>query len=260
MNERLADLARSLAMARGPLLVATDLDGTLAPIVDNASAAMVPEETLAALDRLAQVARVAVITGRDLNTARRLVPNEAIAMVGSHGLEGSFEHPLLPDVNRIELAPKLEAEEQRVISAVPAAFQGIERKAISVAFHFRNEPELGEEIRAALLPLAEGLRLREGRMVLEVLPDTEGGKDRALRALVNHFRAHALLAMGDDLTDVAMFRAALDFRAAGETVVLAGVSGGDETPMEIAELADILLASTAEARELLEALATALEA
>ena len=97
-------------------------------------------------------------------------------------------------------------------------------------------------------------------MVLEVLPDTEGGKDRALRALVNHFRAHALLAMGDDLTDVAMFRAALDFRAAGETVVLAGVSGGDETPMEIAELADILLASTTEARGLLEALATALEA
>jgi trehalose 6-phosphate phosphatase len=202
---------------------------------------------------------VAVITGRDLNTSRRLEPNEDIAVVGSHGLEGSFDHPLLPEVNRLDLAPKLEAEEQKVISAVPAAFKGIERKAISVAFHFRNEPALGEEIRAALLPLPEGLRLREGRMVLEVLPDEEGGKDQALRALVHHFRAHSLLVLGDDLTDVAMFRAALELRDTGETVVLGGVSGGDETPMEIAELADVLLGSTEDVRDLLAAMAAALE-
>ncbi len=96
-------------------------------------------------------------------------------------------------------------------------------------------------------------------MVLEVLPDARGGKDQALRALVHHFRAHSLLVMGDDLTDVAMFREALEMRANGETVVLAGVSGGDETPMEIAELADVLLPSTVAVRALLDAVATALE-
>jgi trehalose-6-phosphatase len=109
------------------------------------------------------------------------------------------------------------------------------------------------------MPLPQGLRVREGRLVLEVLPDAEGGKDRALRALVQHFRAHSLLVMGDDLTDVAMFRAAIERRDAGETVVLVGVSGGDETPMEIAELADVLLPSTVDARMLLEAVAAALE-
>ncbi len=259
MNRPIAELVEELAGARGPLLVATDLDGTLAPIVPNAGDAEVPQATLDVLERLGRVARVAVITGRDLNAARRLVPTDDVAMVGSHGLEGSFDHPLLPDVNRLELAPKLEAVEQRVISAVPAAFKGIERKAISVAFHYRSDPALGEQIREALMPLADGLRLREGRMVLEVLPDARGGKDQALRALVHHFRAHSLLVMGDDLTDVAMFRAALEMRESGETVVLAGVSGGDETPMEIAELADVLLPSTTEVRALLEAVATALE-
>ncbi|MEZ4491805.1 MAG: hypothetical protein R3C29_00635 [Dehalococcoidia bacterium] len=55
MNERLTDLTAIAGDGAVPLLVATDLDGTLAPIVD-ASAAMVPEGQLAALDRLAQVA------------------------------------------------------------------------------------------------------------------------------------------------------------------------------------------------------------
>ncbi|MEX1104553.1 MAG: trehalose-phosphatase, partial [Dehalococcoidia bacterium] len=65
---------RALAAARGPLLVASDLDGTLAPIVRHASEARVPPATLAVLDRLSTTARVAIITGRDLNTARRMVP------------------------------------------------------------------------------------------------------------------------------------------------------------------------------------------
>lgn len=257
MDVETASKVDALVAGRGPLLVATDLDGTLAPIVEQAGDAEVPKATLTVLERLARHARVAVITGRDLNTARRLVPCEDVAIVGSHGLEPSFDHPLLPDVDRIDLAPKLEAIEQRVISAVPAAFQGIERKAISTAFHFRNDPTLGDEIRAAMTPLPEGLRLRDGRMVLEVLPDQNGGKDRALRALVNHFKAHSMLVMGDDLTDVAMFRAALEFRERGETVLLVGVSGGTETPEEIAELSDVLLGSTLEARELLDAVAAA---
>src|SRR5690606_36335054 len=43
---------RALAAARGPLLIATDLDGTLAPIVEHAADARVPPGTLAVLDRL----------------------------------------------------------------------------------------------------------------------------------------------------------------------------------------------------------------
>jgi trehalose 6-phosphate phosphatase len=245
----------ALVEARGPLLVATDLDGTLAPIVERPGDARVPAETLAVLDRLGTKLRLAVITGRDINTARRLVPCEDVTIIGSHGLEASFDHPLLPEIDRLHLAPALEAVEQRVISAVPAAYVHIERKAISSAFHFREDPELGPQIRKALDPLPAELRLREGRMVYEVLPNAQGGKDRALLALANHFKAHALLAMGDDLTDVAMFRAAHSLREKGEHVLLAGVSGGPETPQEIRDLSDIVLESTDQARELLESLA-----
>ena len=251
---------RALATARGPLLIATDLDGTLSPIVEHASEARVPPGTLAVLDRLATVARVAVITGRDLNTARRMVPCEGVIVVGSHGLEPSIESVLLPGVDRLRLGASLERVEQRVISAVPSAYLHVERKAISTAFHYRLTPELEPQLRHALARLPEGLRLREGRMVLEVLPDAQGGKDRALRALASQFKVRSLLAMGDDETDTLMFRAALELAPSGVHVLLAGVSGGAETPPELGELADILLRNTEEALEALETVARALGA
>lgn len=250
---------RALAAARGPLLVATDLDGTLAPIVRHAAEARVPAATLAVLDRLATVARVAVITGRDLNTARRMVPCEGVVVIGSHGLEASVDGTLLPGVDRVALSAALEIVEQRVISLVPSAYLHVERKAISTAFHFRNTPELEDGLRNALADLPPGLRLREGRMVLEVLPDAKGGKDLAFDAIAKATRAHSVLALGDDETDVAMFRAALELGKAGVHVLLLGVSGGNETPPEIAQLADIMLRSADEALEALETVARALE-
>lgn len=250
---------RALATARGPLLVATDLDGTLAPIVAHAGDARVPPGTLAVLDRLCAGAKVAVITGRDLNTARRMVPVEGVVVVGSHGLEASFDDPLIPGVDRVALSAALEQIEQRVISALPSSFLHIERKAISTAFHFRRAPDLEPELRGLLASLPEGLRLREGRMVLEVLPDARGGKDLALTALARQLHVKTILCMGDDDTDVGMFRAALEMaRADALHVLLVGVMGGQETPPEITALADILVRSPEEALEGLETLARAM--
>ena len=250
---------RALAAARGPLLVATDLDGTLAPIVAHASEARVPAGTLAVLDRLCSAIKVAVITGRDLNTARRMVPIEGVLVVGSHGLEASFDDPLIPGVDRVALSAALEQVEQQVISACPSSFLNIERKAISTAFHFRTAPELEEPLRETLANLPQGLRLREGRMVLEVIPDARGGKDLAITALCRQLRARSLLVMGDDLTDVAMFRAAIGLaKSDGLHVLIAGISGGPETPAEIQELSDVLMRGTEEALEGLETLARAL--
>jgi trehalose 6-phosphate phosphatase len=249
---------RDIAHARGPLLIATDLDGTLAPIVEDPGAAHVPEQTLAVLDRLSTACRVAVITGRDLNTARRMVPADNVTIIGSHGLEPSFDSPLLPEIDREKLAPALEQLEQRVTSQVPGVYIHIERKSISTAFHFRTAPHLEERLRESLSPLPPGLRIREGRMVLEVLPDAESGKDRALTALAGHFKVKSIITLGDDRTDVAMFEAAIAERREGKTVLICGVMGGAETPPGIRENADVMLESTEAAREALETVARAL--
>jgi hypothetical protein len=79
-----------------------------------------------------------------------------------------------------------------------------------------------------------------------------------LTALAQQYRSRALLVLGDDATDVAMFRSAIELGRGGAHVLLAGVSGGAETPAEIEELSDILLRSPEEALEALETVARAL--
>ena len=102
----------------------------------------------------------------------------------------------------------------------------------------------GAAMAQALLGLVDALR---------------GGKDIALSALTRQLRARALLVMGDDATDVAMFRAALSLAQTERVhVMLVGVSGGAETPPEITELSDVVVRSTEEALEGLETVARAL--
>lgn len=93
-----------------------------------------------------------------------------------------------------------------------------------------------------------------------MIPDAQGGKGLALTAVVSHFKAHAIVVLGDDLTDVAMFRAALVERDTGQSVLICGIDSGAETPPAIRELSDVLLSSPDAARDLLDELAKALEA
>lgn len=256
----LIDHVSQVASGPGPLLIATDLDGTLTPIVSRPSDARVAPATIAMLTRLATVARVAIVTGRDLNTARRMIPTDSVVIIGSHGLESTIDGALSPEVDRHALTAALELVESRVTALVPNVMMHIERKAVSTAFHYRQAPELQAGLRMALRELPAGLRLREGRMVLEVLPNTEAGKDLALRALVRHFRPKSVLTLGDDVTDVAMLREAGRLRAQGTRVLRVGVASGPETPPGLADEADIILTSSPEVIGTLESLTTALGA
>ncbi len=258
LDERAVTCIRQLAEGPGPLLIATDLDGTLTPIVPRPVDARLLPETLVLLERLAKTSRVAIITGRDLNTTRRMVPMDSIIVIGSHGFESTVEAAMTPEVDRVTLTRSLEIVESKVSQNVPDAIRDIEKKAISTAFHFRRDPALEPALRKALSELPANVRLREGRMVFEVLPNGEGGKDRALTSLARHFRPKSVLAMGDDVTDVAMLRAAGELRAQGTQVLCIGVDGGDETPADLESVSDLFLSSSEDAVAALELLAEAM--
>ena len=238
LDEALARRLRALARGPAPLLVATDLDGTLAPIVPRPEDARVPPAALAALDRLAGVAHVAVVTGRDLATARALVPVAGVEFVASHGHEASFDTPSLPAAAVDE---RLEALARAVAERFAGMALRVERKARSVAFHYRADPSLAGPLRDALADLPGGLRLQPGRLVLEVVP-AGAGKGAAIDALVERFRAGAVVVLGDDLTDVAMFEAAHALRDGGTHALALAVEGGAETPPEVVAAADAVVA------------------
>ena len=86
-------IATALSLARNALGAApagllTDLDGTLAPIVDDPDASRPLSEAVAALTALTErLAVVAVISGRAPDDARRRLGTDRLLVIGNHGLE-----------------------------------------------------------------------------------------------------------------------------------------------------------------------------
>lgn len=254
------DVARR-ALARQPAGVVSDVDGTLSPIVRDPSEAYAAQGAREALEALAQrVEVVAVVTGRAAADARRILGTESVLVVGNHGLEW-----LPAAVERAEPAPHAESLDDalpRLLNAVPRG-EGIvvEDKGLSATVHYRNAPDPSatrDTIVAALAPhMPPQLVLRHGRMSVELRPRV-GDKGSAVNALVERYALRGLLVLGDDVTDLDMFRAAA--RLAGErglSAACVGVAGGAESPAEVIAEADAVVSSPEAVVQLLRALAQA---
>ena len=202
-----AGLAAALGELAGrrPLLVASDYDGVLAPLVGDPSAAVPSPGVGDALARVAGAAgvTVALVSGRgveDLRTVSGL--DGPYRWVGSHGAE--YDGPLTG-----ELAGRRDALADRLaplVAAVPGAL--LEVKPASVAVHVRQVAD--PSAAAALLAAADGvadasLTKKPGKAVLE-LAVTDADKGGAVTRLREELGAAAVVYLGDDLTDEDVFR------------------------------------------------------
>jgi trehalose-phosphatase len=200
------------ALARAPiLLVATDYDGVLAPIVNDPSKALPAPGAVEALRALLEIPQtvVAVITGRGLETIRKLLgPIDGITLVGSYGAEDD-RHAVPPssaDIIDALNAVKLEA---KFIEEADPGFR-LEDKPTGIALHYRQATPLVAEALTGYFEAAararQGLHLLNGKMVLEVtrIPADKGA---ALRALRSRHGAAATLYAGDCIADESAFAA-----------------------------------------------------
>ncbi len=246
-------------MAATPSGLLADFDGTLSPIVTDPAMARPADgvrEALAGL--LARGAVVAIITGRASLDARQMLGVPGVLIAGNHGtewLEPDAEKPI-SSMDVAEVRAGLDAALGRLPSlpGVP-----LEDKGLSASIHFRNarDPDAAREaILAALGDVrAEGLDLRLGRMVVELRPIGAADKGTAARHVVERHGLRGVIVLGDDLTDVDMFRAVAEMRAAGRvTAAIIGVGGAGEVPPEIVSAADEMVPSPAAAAELLRAI------
>ncbi|WP_024794298.1 trehalose-phosphatase [Tomitella biformata] len=206
------ELRRALvAVARSPrLLVASDYDGTVAPIVNNPDDAFPHPGSVRALRSLASLpaTTAAVISGRalrDLATLSRL-PVE-VQLVGSHGSEFDigFIQEIAPAAR--DLLVELIAELRTIAAAHPGVT--IETKPASVALHVRNaSPDDGDQaldaVRAGAATWTD-VQVTEGKAVIElsVIPTDKGN---ALEILRHQAAASATVFLGDDVTDEKAFR------------------------------------------------------
>ncbi|WP_236147550.1 trehalose-phosphatase [Mycolicibacterium sp. CH28] len=210
MRDLPQDLRRALtdvAQVR-QLLVASDFDGTIAPIVSNPADARPLPTAADALSALAalQSTSAALISGRALRDLRVLSGAPAdVHLVGSHGSE--FDAGFLDAVD--ESAKALLGDLERTMAELVQRYPGttIETKPVSVAFHVRNAaPEHAQEaLDAALAAVANwDVHITEGKAVREfAVIDTDKGA--ALELLRRQDTADAIVFFGDDVTDEKAF-------------------------------------------------------
>lgn len=192
---------------RGGVLLAFDLDGTLAPLAARPDEAVVPDDVQHLLAVLAVRTPVAIITGRAVRDARRMLWFAPRYVIGSHGAEGlPNEDAATASFAALCRRWSLQIGESGVRERIPGTL--LEDKLYSLALHYRltREPE---EARRALLEVISSLspapRVIEGKRVLNIVPAEARHKGEALRALIVHARVGRALYIGDDVTDEDVF-------------------------------------------------------
>ena len=251
-GRELAELMVPLRANPEAAAVLSDIDGTLAPIVEDRDAAAVPAQTREVLRQLtARYALVACVTGRRALEAREMVGVDAIAYAGNHGFEllrpGEPEATADPALRGRETASRTFIES---LGDDPAA-DGlrVEDKGPIQAIHWRGAPdEKAAEARA--LQIADGAREaglvpRAGRKVLEIRPVAGIDKGSAVTRLVRDCGARSALFGGDDHTDLDAFTALRWLRSAGRlsAAVCVGVLS-PEAPEGLEGASDRLVAGT----------------
>ncbi len=193
-------------IARVPqLLIACDYDGTLAPIVEDPSAAKPLPEAVVAVRALAALPQttVAVVSGRalrDLATLSRL-PSE-VHLVGSHGSEFDigFVQRLAPEL--VDLRTRIQKAIEEIVADRPGV--RLEPKPASIAVHTRTaSPEHAVAVHTAIQegPASwAGVHVTQGKEVVELLV-LQTHKGTAIDSLRMQLGASAVLFVGDDVTD-----------------------------------------------------------
>ena len=278
------DAALDALAARGPLLVVVDFDGTLAVGARDPAVAVIEPVAQRALRALARVAadrpgrvHVAVLTGRLVSDVASRVRVGGVEYLGDHGLEhGTMARGGRAERLHVVTDPAFDGH-RHPAGILARGVRGelgspawlfVERKGPSVAFHVRQAEDVAAARAAVVAAIAtverreglldHGLAHYRGRSVVDLRPAAAGGKREAVERLLARHRPRAVVALGDELSDVDAFEAVVAARAgdpslAGVTVAVHGAAKA--APDELTRLADLCLASPREVGRFLRELA-----
>jgi trehalose 6-phosphate phosphatase len=256
---------------RRPALIATDFDGTVSHIVMDPWGAQILPAARRALRRLAGTpgVTVAVLSGRTARDAASRARIGGAIYLGDHGLErGVLRRGARAESVGVTLdaayAPYA-ADAECVAAAVAARIAEpwlvVELKGPTLTFHFRSAPDIGHagtRIAEAVEEADPGHRFERfrGRRAFELRPPGATAKGDAMRELLDEVKPGLAFAMGDDRSDAQAFAVLREAREGGRVRGLAvGVHAHAELQLEVAEGADIVLASPKEAAAFLSGLA-----
>ena len=210
MTTNLDVLAEQIANRPRPLLLAFDIDGTLAPYHLKPQSARVPATTVEALRELAQVdgVVVALITGRAYPSMNEVISLPEAWRSAEHGAVIVQPHAAYtPAVMSADEKSMMDAFDTFTVEELVPLGADFERKPRACAVHTRSvsqqDPARGDDILNRARERAEqlGLHVRDGSYIVEAELDS-ASKGDALRAIAKQTNAETIYFAGDDLTDL----------------------------------------------------------
>ncbi len=196
-----------------PVALFLDIDGTLLDVALTPSSVHVPPNLSDVLDALSKRLHgaLAIVTGRPLQEADRLLHPARVVGGGVHGGEMRFSDNGIIETLTPKFSHSLIVDVKRIAEDLPGIVY--EDKGSGIALHYRLAPELHRALMARIEMLApmypNQFSICEGRKVVELLP-IGFSKGRALRKLASlpAFANKLPVMIGDDIADVDAFRAA----------------------------------------------------
>lgn len=201
----------------GSLLLLFDYDGTLTPIVEHPSLAVLTASAHARLCGLSRCpgVRVGVVSGRSLSDLKPRVGVPEVDCFGTGGLEMEIGGAGAVHPEADKALPLLEGLYDR-FAALSAAFPGawVERKPFGLTVHYRAVP--AERVEACrdfiddvLRRYEEELRIVDAVKAVEISPDLRWSKGSVVRLLHSGMSPPAgVLFAGDSAGDTEALQAA----------------------------------------------------
>jgi len=241
-----------------PLAVMLDVDGTLAPIAPTPEQAVVPDETRDTLRRLVALPGVvvALVSGRSAADAWRMAGVEGAWVIGNHGFELRTPDGQLSPIDVVRPFEDKIAEAAHQLSAVEPVVPGaiVENKRWTLSVHYRlvDPSEVKALVdRAREVARTLGLRLTEGKKIVELRPPVDVHKGTATWSLAQHLGATgpdaSILYAGDDRTDEDAIAILREHSPRAVTIHVSGANEGLGGTR-----AEVVLNSTDEVREALD--------
>ncbi len=194
------------------LLVALDVDGTLAPLLDKPMDVRMIPAARAAVSRLAALpdTSVALVSGRTLHDLRIIAEHDddsPLLLAGSHGAEYwiPLEGERATSDDPAVIAQRDDLRTRAIALVEPMEGVWIEPKTFGFGVHTRMADAVASDAANAAVDAlvhseAPQWRRRSGHNIIEYAYRDEG-KDSAVRELRRLTRATAVLFAGDDVTD-----------------------------------------------------------
>lgn len=264
-------VARHLAtvLRSRPSALLFDFDGTLSELSSEPDSATIRPEMEHAVRRLTDLTDVVgIVTGRAAQDVMTKFDTSNMVIVGNHGLETFHDGVHVEHDAGVTATASIDAAMSEIQDRLvrDKLDDGVifENKRLSASIHYRNAPNQ-KQVGSVLIPLSRriatghGLRLTEGKLIVELRPMEEVSKGTAVTQLVEELNLRAAVFLGDDLTDVDGFEGLRALREADVIdAVAVGVIGPDSHP-RVAASADVLVMGVDGVANLLDQLIHELE-